>query len=62
LPATGNKSGEEQGLADGIHKLEKDLDMVPRQVVWWALRSLSVDERIVSVIKTMYDNATSMMN
>ena len=62
LPAAGNKSGEEQGLADGTHKLENALDMIPRQVVWWALRSLGVDEWIVSVIKAMYDNATSMMS
>ena len=39
--------------------LEKAFDRVPRDVVWWALRSLGVDEWIVSVIKSMYENATT---
>ena len=34
-------------------------DMVPREVVWWALRCLGVDEWIVSVIKAMYEDATT---
>ena len=33
--------------------LEKAFDRVPREVVWWALRYLSVDEWIVSMIKAM---------
>ena len=39
--------------------LEKAFDRVPREVVWWALRKLGVDEWIVSVIKTMYEEATT---
>src|SRR5664279_2367073 len=39
--------------------LEKAFDRVPREVVWWALRELGVDEWIVSVIKSMYEEATS---
>ena len=39
--------------------LEKAFDRVPRQVVWWALRKLGVDEWIVSVIQPMYENATT---
>ena len=31
----------------------------PREVVWWALRCLGVDEWIVSVIKAMYEDATT---
>ena len=31
--------------------LEKAFDRVPREVVWWALRYLGVDEWIVSVIE-----------
>ena len=38
--------------------LEKAFDRVPREVVWWALRCLGVDEWIVSVIKAMYEDAT----
>ena len=39
--------------------LEKAFDRVPREVVWWALRYLGVDEWIVSVIKAMYEDATT---
>ena len=39
--------------------LEKAFDRVPREVVWWALRKLGVDEWIVSVIQSMYENATT---
>ena len=37
--------------------LEKAFDRVPREVVWWALRYLGVDEWIMSVIKAMYEDA-----
>ena len=37
--------------------LEKAFDRVPREVLWWALRRLGVDEWIVSVIKAMYVDA-----
>ena len=36
--------------------LEKAFD---REVVWWALRYLGVDEWIVSVIRAMYEDATT---
>ena len=39
--------------------LEKAFDRVPREVVWWALRYLGVDEWIVSVIRAMYEDATT---
>ena len=39
--------------------LEKAFDRVPRKVVWWALRCLGVDEWIVSVIKAMYEDAST---
>ena len=38
--------------------LEKALDRVPREVVWWALRYPSVDEWIVLVIRAMYEDVT----
>ena len=52
------------------HAIKKDLwmnfvdldtafDRVPREVDWWALRYLYVDECIVSVIKAMYENAST---
>ena len=39
--------------------LEKAFDRVPREVVWWALKYLGVDEWIVSVIKAMYEDAST---
>ena len=39
--------------------LEKAFDRVPREVVWWALRYLGVNEWIVSVIRAMYEDATT---
>ena len=38
---------------------EKAFDRVPREVVWLALRYLSVDEWIVSVIKALYEDAST---
>ena len=32
---------------------------MPQEVVWWALRYLGVDEWIVSVIKAMYEDAST---
>ena len=39
--------------------LEKAFDHVPREVLWWALRSLGVDEWAVHGIQGMYHNAWS---
>ena len=41
--------------------LEKTFDRVPKEVVAlrWALRKLGVDEWIVSVLKSMYEQATT---
>ena len=39
--------------------LEKAFDRVPREVIWWALRKSGVEERLISVIKSMYDGATT---
>ena len=39
--------------------LEKAFDRVPRAVLWWALRSLGVEEWAVRVIQGMYANARS---
>jgi hypothetical protein len=36
--------------------LEKAFDRVPREVLWWALRKKGVDEWLVNVIKSMYEN------
>ena len=39
--------------------LEKAFDRVPRKVLWWALRSLGVEEWAVRVIQGMYSNVRS---
>ena len=39
--------------------LEKAFDRVPREVIWWALRESGVEEWLISVIKSMYDGATT---
>ena len=39
--------------------LEKAFDRVPRKILWWALRLVGVDEWIVRVIISMYENASS---
>ena len=36
--------------------LEKAFDRVPREVVWWALRRVRVEECLVSVVMAMYDD------
>ena len=38
--------------------LEKAFDRVPREVLWWALRKLGVEEWLVVIIKSMYEAAT----
>ena len=39
--------------------LEKAFDRVPREVLWWALRKLGVDEWMINVVKAMYDGSTT---
>ena len=39
--------------------LKKAFDRVPRKVIWWALRKLSVEEWIVRLVQGMYANARS---
>ena len=39
--------------------LEKAFDRIPRRVLWWALRSLGVEEWAIRVIQGMYRNARS---
>ena len=42
--------------------LEKTFDSVSRCVIWWALRKLSVDEWLVRLIQSMYENARSRVH
>ena len=51
--------GKNKELRITFVDLEKAFDRMPREVVWWALRYLGVDEWIVSVIKAMCKDATT---
>jgi len=37
--------------------LEKAFDRMPREVVYWSLRRKGISEKIVRVIRSMYDGA-----
>ena len=39
--------------------LEKAFDRVPREVIWWSMRKLGVEEWIVKMVQGMYSNARS---
>jgi len=39
--------------------LEKAFDCVPRQVIWWALHKLRVEEWLVVLVQSMYNNVRS---
>ena len=39
--------------------VDKAFDRVPRQVLWWAVRRLEVDEWIIQLVPAMYHNNSS---
>ena len=41
--------------------LEKAFDRVPREVIWWSLRKLGVEEWLVKLVQAMYANARSQV-
>ena len=42
--------------------LEKAFDRVPRQVAKWALRQVGIEEWLIRVVMSMYENAKSAVN
>ena len=52
-------SGKNHTLYFAFVDLEKAFDRVPRKVLWWAMRSLGIDEWIVRLVQAMYSNARS---
>ena len=38
---------------------EKAFDRVPRNVIWWAMRKLGIEEWIVRFVQAMYNNTRS---
>src|SRR5437867_92495 len=51
--------GKQKELWITFVDLEKAFDRVPRDVLWWALRRVGVEEWIVNVIKSMYEGGTT---
>ena len=39
--------------------LEKAIDRVPRDVIWWAMRKLGIDEWLVRLVQSMYKDVRS---
>ena len=39
--------------------LEKAFDRVPREVIWWSMRKLGIEEWLIKLVKSMYCNARS---
>ena len=39
--------------------LEKAFDRVPRDVIWWAMRKLEIDEWVVQLVQSMYTDVRS---
>ena len=39
--------------------LEKSFDRVPRDVIWWAMRKLGIDEWLVRLVQSMYKDVRS---
>ena len=53
---------EKYGAADkwlylAFVDLEKAFDRVPREVLWWAMRKVGVEEWLIRLVQTMYSNA-----
>ena len=42
--------------------LEKAFDRVPREVISWAMRTLGVEEWLVSAVMSMYTGAETVVN
>ena len=51
--------GKHKDLYFAFVNLEKAFDLVPRKVLWWALRKVGVDEWLIRTIQAMYSNAKS---
>jgi len=49
------------GLWMAFVDLEKAFHWIPRKVVWWEFRSPGVDERLVPLVESMYEDATIVL-
>ena len=41
--------------------LEKAFDRVPREVLWWSMRKLGIQEWVINIVKAMYSDASSQV-
>ncbi len=53
---------QEQVVDFAFIDLEKAFDRVPRKVIWWAMRRLGVEEWLISVVRSLYENARSCVS
>ena len=51
--------GKNKTLYIAFVDLEKAFDRVPRDVLWWAMRKLGIEEWIIRLVQSMYSNAKS---
>jgi len=51
--------GKKKELWMGFVDLEKAFDRVPREVLWWALRSVGLCEWLIKVIMSLYEGVTT---
>ena len=51
--------GKQKELWMAFVDLEKASDRVPREVLWWALRHVEVEEWMINVIKSLYEGVTT---
>ena len=51
--------GKRKDLFFAFVDLEKAFDRVPRDVLWWSMRKLGIEEWLIGVIQSMYVNAKS---
>ena len=42
--------------------LEKAFDRVPREVIWWSMRKLKIDEWLVRIVQSMYKEVRSRVS
>jgi len=50
-----------KALFDTFMDLEKAFNTVSREMVWWTLRKLEVEEWFAKRVMTVYDNARTMV-
>ena len=46
--------GKNKELFFALIDLEKAFDQIPREILWWALRKLGVEERLIQTVQAMY--------